>query len=152
MTETVIQNTIQIPDFVKSTTNLCLPRLGTVALRCSDDSFASRERMLAETDPIFKPDVYDDFGKWMDGWESKRRRYGGHDWCVIRLGIPGNLVGLELDTTHFTGNYPPAASVWASKGEDDPGDASESWEEILSTIRSTATASPSRALSRSVCL
>ena len=81
MTETVIQNTIQIPDFVKSTTNLCLPRLGTVALRCSDDSFASRERMLAETDPIFKPDVYDDFGKWMDGWESKRRRYGGHDWC-----------------------------------------------------------------------
>ena len=82
MTDTVIQHTIQIPHFVGSTTNLCSPRLGTVALRCSDDSFASRERMLAETDPVFKPDVYDDFGKWMDGWESKRRRYGGHDWCV----------------------------------------------------------------------
>ena len=115
MTATVIQNTIQIPDFVGSTTNLCSPRLGTVALRCSDDSFASRERMLEEADPVFKPDVYDDFGRWMDGWESKRRRYGGHDWCVIRLGVPGDLVGLELDTTHFTGNFPPAASVWGSK-------------------------------------
>ncbi len=134
MTATVIQNTIQIPDFVGSTTNLCSPRLGTVALRCSDDSFASRERMLEEADPVFKPDVYDDFGKWMDGWESKRRRYGGHDWCVIRLGVPGDLVGLELDTTHFTGNFPPAASVWGSKEEDDPGDASESWEEILESV------------------
>ena len=67
----------------------------------------------------------------MDGWESKRRRFGGHDWCVIRLGVPGDLVGLELDTTHFTGNFPPAASVWASKKRMIHGDASESWEEIL---------------------
>lgn len=129
-----VEKNIYIPEFVTTTSNLCLPRLGTVAVRCSDDSFASRERMLAETDPIFKPDVYDDFGKWMDGWESKRRRYGGHDWCVIRLGVPGDLEGLELDTTHFTGNYPPAASVWGSCKEDDPGDDPDSWAKLLPSV------------------
>ena len=109
MTASVIQNTIQIPDFVGSTTNLCSPRLGTVALRCSDDSFASRERMLEEADPVFKPDVYDDFGKWMDGWESKRRRYGGHDWCVIRLGVPGDLVGLGIGHNPLYRQFPSSS-------------------------------------------
>lgn len=123
--------TPQIPEFVTRSINLCSPRLGTVALRCSDDSFAARERMLAESAPVFKPDVYDDFGKWMDGWESKRRRHGGHDWCVVQLGVPGHLEGFELDTTHFTGNYPPAASVWGSQSLEDPGDAAEAWEELL---------------------
>ncbi len=64
--------------------------------------------------PVFIPDKYDDHGKWMDGWESRRRRVKGHDYAVIRLGRPGKISGFEVDTTHFTGNFPPFCSVEAA--------------------------------------
>lgn len=117
------------PEWAIGTVNLASPRLGTEAVRCSDDAFASMARMLADSQPVFKPDVYDDFGKWMDGWESKRRRDGGHDWCVIRLGVRGNIHGFDIDTAHFTGNYPPAASVWAADTRKEPGP--DDWTEIV---------------------
>jgi len=34
-----------------------------------------------------------------------------YDWCVIRLGLPGILRGVDIDTSHFTGNFPSHASV-----------------------------------------
>ena len=52
-------------------------------------------------------------GKWMDGWETRRKRIPGHDWCIIKLGLPGRVCGIELDTSFFTGNYAPRASVQA---------------------------------------
>jgi allantoicase len=121
----------ELPDWAASAINLASPRLGTEALRCSNDSFAPMERMLADAAALLKPDVFDDFGKWMDGWESKRRRDGGHDWCVVRLGTRGRIRGVDIDTSHFTGNYPPAASLWAADGESDPGDDPASWTEIV---------------------
>ena len=68
-------------------------------------------RMLDPVEPVFIPGKYDDHGKWMDGWESRRRRRGGHDLCVVKLAAPGVLHGADIDTRHFTGNYPPAASL-----------------------------------------
>lgn len=50
----------------------------------------------------------------MDGWETRRKRIPGHDWCIIKLGIPGVIHGLDIDTSYFTGNYPPKASIQAA--------------------------------------
>ena len=120
-----------LPLWAVGAVNLASPRLGTEAVRCTDESFAPMARMLQDRPPVFKPDVYDDFGKWMDGWESKRRRDCGHDWCLLRLGVRGLIRGVDIDTAHFTGNYPPAASLWASNAEEQPGEAPENWTEIL---------------------
>lgn len=87
------------------------PRLGTRVVAASDEFFAAKERVIEPAEPVFIPDKYDDHGKWMDGWETRRRRTPGHDWCVLKLGLRGVVHGLDIDTRHFTGNYPPYASV-----------------------------------------
>ncbi len=69
--------------------------------------------MIDPAEPVFIPGKYDDNGKWMDGWESRRKRVPGHDWAIVRLGAPGQIHGFEIDTRNFTGNYPPGASVEA---------------------------------------
>ncbi len=79
---------------------------------------------------MFLPDKYTDRGKWMDGWESRRKRSPGYDWCVIKLGLPGSLVGVDIDTSHFVGNYPAYASIEACTA---PGGSlrTSQWTEIL---------------------
>ena len=89
--------------------DLAQPRLGTEAIYATDAFFASCERMLQPGPPRFYPDLYDDHGKWMDGWESRRKREPGHDWCVIQLGRRGRIRILDIDTSFFTGNFPPEA-------------------------------------------
>jgi len=91
--------------------NLAQPRLGSEVTYATDDFFADKARLIDPAEPRFIPDKYDDNGKWMDGWESRRKRTQGHDWCVIRLGVPGLVAGFEIDTRHFTGNYPPGAEI-----------------------------------------
>ena len=78
---------------------------------------------------MFIDDKYDDHGKWMDGWESRRKRTPGHDHCVIRLGVPGVVHGFDIDTSYFTGNYPPQVSIEACVSEDDV--PAGPWTEIL---------------------
>ena len=105
------------PDFVGNSVNLASPRLGSQAILASDDFFADKSRLLQDSEPVFIPDKYDQNGKWMDGWESRRRRGGGHDFCVIKLGVKGQVRGVDIDTRHFAGNYPPAASIEAVLAE-----------------------------------
>ena len=95
------------------------PRLGTRVTFATDEFFAAKERLIDPMEPVFVVDKYDDHGKWMDGWESRRRRQPGHDYCVIRLGVPGIIRGVDIDTSHFTGNYPPEASIDACVSSDD---------------------------------
>ena len=117
-------------DFAQHWVNLASRKLGASAIECSDDFFAPMDRMLQDSAPVFKEDVYDDNGKWMDGWESRRKRTPGHDWCIIKLARPGVIHGIELDTTFFTGNYAPAASLEACFcGHGQPAD-DQSWTEI----------------------
>ena len=104
--------------------NLASPRLGTIVHSASDEFFGARERLIQDAEPIFIADKYDTNGKWMDGWETRRRRGLGHDWCLIRLGIPGSVAFIDLDTRHFTGNYPPGASVEGCADPDEPTEAS----------------------------
>src|SRR4030088_596424 len=47
----------------------------------------------------------------MDGWEPRRRRTPGHDWCVVQLGLRGIIKQVDIDTNHFLGNHPPFASL-----------------------------------------
>lgn len=85
--------------------------MGGKALLCSDDFFAEKENLLKPGRGIFIPDKYTDRGKWMDGWESRRKRIPGHDWCIIQLATPGKISGVDIDTNFFLGNHPPHASI-----------------------------------------
>ena len=105
------------------------PRLGTAVVFATDDFFADKERLIDPKPPVFIDDKYDDHGKWMDGWESRRKRTPGHDYCVIRLGVPGVIHGINIDTSFFTGNFPPQASLEACVS--DAEEPTEGWFEIL---------------------
>ena len=110
--------------------NLADASLGAQALSANDEFFAAKERMLNPDEPVARPNTYDDHGQWMDGWETRRRREEGHDHCIVRLAYPGVVRYVDLDTRHFTGNYPPRASLEASN-TGDPLDAGASWTELL---------------------
>ncbi|MBN1007019.1 allantoicase [Amphritea pacifica] len=115
-------------------TNLADARLGAKAIAVTDDWFADVNRMLQPEEPVWKEGVFDDNGKWMDGWESRRKRFEGYDHAIIRLGVPGIIKGVDIDTRYFTGNYPPSASIEACYCVDgDPTDATV-WEEILPSV------------------
>ena len=105
--------TDNIPAFTQFT-DLAAERFGGQALSCSDDFFAEKENLLKPGRGIFITDKYTDRGKWMDGWESRRKRTEGHDWCIVQLGAEGIIHGVDIDTNHFTGNYPPFASIEAT--------------------------------------
>ena len=81
---------LSTPDFVRNAINLASASLGAKALSVTDDFFAPVDRMLNDGPAVFIPDKYDDNGKWMDGWESRRRRGPGHDFAVVRLAASGS--------------------------------------------------------------
>src|SRR2546426_1017526 len=97
--------------------DLAAARVGGRALVASDEFFASRHNLLAAGPAVFIEGKYTDRGKWMDGWETRRRRgpEGGYDWCILRLGIPGAIHAVTVDTTHFQGNHPAACSLDAAQ-------------------------------------
>ena len=115
-------------------TDLAAEKLGGKALICSDDFFAEKENLLKAGRGIFIADKYTDRGKWMDGWESRRKRTPGHDWCIIQLATSGKIHGVDIDTNHFLGNHPPHASIDAINVMNSPFIELEkaNWKEILS--------------------
>ena len=114
--------------------NLAHPRLGAKTVFVTDDFFAPCERMLNPAPAVFIPGKFDDNGKWMDGWESRRKRVEGYDYCIVRLGRPGVIRGVDIDTSHFRGNHPPAASIDACLCDDDLPGESTSWTTILDSV------------------
>lgn len=120
-----------LPAFTKLT-DLAAERIGGQALSCTDDFFAEKENLLKPGRGIFIPDKYTERGKWMDGWESRRKRTPGYDWCVIKLGTSGIIRGLDIDTNHFLGNHPPFASMDAAfLSDNNVDDDKVEWKEIL---------------------
>jgi allantoicase len=115
--------------------DLAAAGLGGRALGASDDFFAEVGNLLRPDRAVFVAGKFTDQGKWMDGWESRRKRGAGHDWCVLALGAPGEVVGLDIDTQHFVGNHPPFASVeglWAPDAAALPALlAYDGWSELL---------------------
>lgn len=86
-------------------------KYGASVLYATDDFFAEKENLLRPEKAIFIDGKYTDRGKWMDGWESRRKRTEGHDFAIIRLGLPGIVRGVVVDTAFFKGNYPQACSI-----------------------------------------
>ncbi|MDQ1628518.1 MAG: allantoicase [Actinomycetota bacterium] len=86
--------------------DLCDERLGAAVVGRSDEYFALADNLLRPEPAEFKAGLYNKRGKWMDGWETRRRRGPGVDWCIVRLGAPGIVRGVVVDTAHFTGNHP----------------------------------------------
>jgi allantoicase len=122
----------ELPDYVTTSVNLASPRLGSEVIYATDDFFAEKSRLLQDAAPVFIPDKYDENGKWMDGWESRRRRGPGHDSCIVKLGAKGRIHGVDIDTSHFTGNFPPAASLEAALTTEPLSDEVQ-WKEIVPT-------------------
>jgi len=108
--------------------DLACESVGGAALACNDEFFAEKENLLREHAAVWKDHVYTDRGKWMDGWESRRRRPadavghanpgGDHDWCIIRLGLPGVIRGVVVDTAFFRGNFPESCALHATEIDD----------------------------------
>ena len=99
-------------DFTKLV-DLASERLGGRAIEANDEFFAPKSDMLKASKPIFIEGKFTSRGKWMDGWETRRRRTPGYDWCIIRLGLPGIIRGVIVDTSHFKGNFPARFSLEA---------------------------------------
>ena len=117
--------------------DLASERLGGAVPYANDEFFAPKESLLKSAAAEWREGVYTDRGKWMDGWETRRRRSPGHDWCIIRLGVPGAIHGVVVDTSFFRGNYPDSCSIEATTLTGTPGDqqsfddASTRWTTIL---------------------
>ncbi|MBK05022.1 MAG: allantoicase [Deltaproteobacteria bacterium] len=117
--------------------DLLAESLGGKALLCSDDFFASMDNLVKEGRGVFLPDEYTERGKWMDGWESRRKRDEGHDWCILKLGVPGVISVFDIDTNHFLGNHAPFASVEGcfAPDADDTSDFSDvNWKPLLGQV------------------
>lgn len=112
--------------------DLASERLGASVLYATDDYFAEKENLLKQATPVWKEHEYTDRGKWMDGWESRRKRTPGHDFAIIRLGAPGVVRGVVVDTSFFRGNYPAECSIEACAARmETPHEELTGWIEIL---------------------
>ena len=107
-------------------------RLGGHVLACNDEFFAPASDLLKVSEPVWREGEYTDRGKWMDGWETRRRRTPGHDWCLIRLGVPARIHGVVVDTSFFRGNQPERCSIEVTESSDDAGlSGNAQWTAIL---------------------
>jgi allantoicase len=118
-------------NFSHNRVNLASAKFGAEVIYATDDFFADKSRLIADSAPVFIEGKYDENGKWMDGWESRRKRVPGYDYCIVRLAFPGCIFGVIVDTTYFTGNFPPFCSLDACSCPEgvDP-DESTQWVEI----------------------
>src|SRR5207249_2401137 len=117
--------------------DLASEQLGGAVIGANDEFFAPKEALIKTSAPEWREGEYTERGKGMDGWETRRRRSPGHDWAIVRLGVPGVVRGVVVDTAYFRGNYPERASIEACTVAGTPstdqlaGDETE-WREILS--------------------
>ena len=110
--------------------NLASAKFGARVTYATDEFFADKSRLIQDSDPVYVDGKYDENGKWMDGWETRRKREPGHDYCIVKLAFPGEIRGLLIDTTFFNGNFPPYASVDACHSSNGDPEASANWMEI----------------------
>ena len=132
--------------------DLASERLGGSVVAANDEFFAPKEGLINAAAPIWIEGKYTERGKWMDGWETRRRRDGGdHDWCIVRLGVRGVVRGVDVETTFFKGNFPESCAVDACDAS--PLAAADelsraSWREIVS--RTTLAGDSHNAIAASV--
>jgi allantoicase len=116
--------------------DLAAERLGGRVLAANDEFFAPKENLLKAAAPVWIEGKYTDVGKWMDGWETRRRRTPGYDWCIVKLGLPGIIRGVVVDTSYFKGNFPEHCELESCAVDGDPGlaqleDHTTKWNTML---------------------
>jgi len=114
--------------------DLASERLGATVVAANDEFFAPREQLIRPEAPVWIEGRYTDRGKWMDGWETRRRREPGHDWCIVRLGAAGAVRGVDVDTSFFKGNFPESCALDACDVDGTPDAAAlehAEWRELL---------------------
>jgi allantoicase len=116
--------------------DLAAERLGGRVLAANDEFFAPKENLLKAAAPVWIEGKYTDVGKWMDGWETRRRRTPGYDWCIVKLGLPGVIHGVVVDTSYFKGNFPEHCELESCAVDGDPGlaqleDHTTKWNTML---------------------
>ena len=125
------EHTTEFTDLI----DLASERAGGAVLLANDEFFAPKEGLIKSTPAEWREGEYTERGKWMDGWETRRRRTPGYDWCILRLGIPGIVRGVVVDTSFYRGNYPESCSIDAATvdGMPDPDTIAQTaqWTEIL---------------------
>ena len=99
--------------FLNGLIDLAQSRLGSKIVYKTDEFFAPAKRIINPWPPIFKEGVFDKHGKWMDGWETRRKRGKGYDYLILKLGKPGKIYKVDVDTSYFSGNQPSKISLEA---------------------------------------
>jgi allantoicase len=130
-----------MPSMFTDLPDLAAERLGGAVIAANDEFFAPKEALIKPGAPEWRKGEYTERGKWMDGWETRRRRTPGHDWAIIRLGVPGIVRGVVIDTSFFTGNYPEFASIDACALEGPGGPSTQTSLTSLTSL--TSPSSPS---------
>ncbi|KAJ2491148.1 Allantoicase [Coemansia sp. RSA 2050] len=102
---------------LKAKSNLASVSLGSKIISFSDEFFAEASNLLKDEEAVFLPEKFNERGKWMDGWET-RRHNKNYDWTIIQLGYPGSIFGFDIDTSHFTGNHAPLVSIEAANASE----------------------------------
>jgi allantoicase len=121
------------PDFT-ALPDLASRRLGGSVVSANDELFAERENLIKPAPPVFAAGEFGHKGKVYDGWETRRRREPGNDHAIVRLGVPGIVHGVVVDTAFFLGNFPPQISVEAvcAEGYPSPAElAAMSWQSLV---------------------
>jgi allantoicase len=103
----------QIPADLRGEVDLADRRMGAGVVAANDETFADKENLVQPHEPVFEPHTFGHKGQVYDGWETRRRREPGADWVVVRLGAPGEISAVVVDTAHFTGNFPPECELHA---------------------------------------
>ena len=114
--------------------DLAARQLGASIIYADDELFAERENLIKPADPVFQPHTFGNKGQIMDGWETRRRREPGSDSAIVRLGCAGVVRRIVVDTSYFTGNYPPEVSVegCGAEGYPSPADlATAQWSSLV---------------------
>ncbi len=126
-----------LPEFARLV-DLASRTLGGGVVAANDDHFAERENLVTPQEPRFQAYTFGHRGQVYDGWETRRRREPGHDWALVRLGVPGVVRGVIVDTAFFKGNYPPEVSVEGTlvHGYPSPAELAEAdWFELVPRSR-----------------
>ena len=117
--------------FLNGLIDLAQSRLGSKIVYKTDEFFAPAKRIINPWPPVFKEGVFDKHGKWMDGWETRRKRGSGHDYLILKLGKPGRIKKVDIDTSFFNGNQPNKVSLQACISRQNLPNKKTKWTTIL---------------------
>ena len=118
--------------------DLAQSRIGSRIVYKTDEFFAPAKRIINPWPPIYKEGVFDKHVKWMDGWETRRKRIKGYDFLILKFGKPGLIKKIDVDTSYFSGNHHNQISLQACKSKKNKPDIKTKWITIIKKSKTKA--------------